>query len=110
MDYRLIPLYFIVGGTVVTLVTYFGGQAKGVLAAFTALFPSITVITLCTIYFSSGSGPAVSYVKSLVFMLPAWLIYVGTLIYLVPRWGLAPPLIIGILLYSGAGYLTMRYT
>jgi uncharacterized membrane protein (GlpM family) len=109
MDYRLLPLYFIVGGTLVTLVTYFGSQGKGLFAAFTALFPSITVITLCTVYFNSGSGPTISYAKSLVALIPAWLIYVAAVIYLLPRLGLFPPLAIGILLYAGVGYLTTRF-
>jgi len=110
MDYRLIPLYFFVGGTVVTLVTYFGSQAKGVIAAFVALFPGITVITLCTVYLNGGTENAVTYAKGLLFMIPAWLIYIGIVIYLLPRLGLVPPLVIGILLYSVAGFLTMKLT
>jgi len=55
MDLKLVPLYFFVGGTTVTLVTYFGSQAnKGALAAFIAFFPALTVITLCTIYWHEG--------------------------------------------------------
>jgi hypothetical protein len=59
MDLKLVPLYFFVGGTTVTLVTYFGSQAnKGALAAFIAFFPALTVITLCTIYWHGGSESA----------------------------------------------------
>jgi hypothetical protein len=62
MDLKLVPLYFLVGGTVVTLVTYVGSQAnKGPLAAFIAFFPALTVITLCTVYWRGGSESALSY-------------------------------------------------
>ena len=109
MDLKMVPLYFFVGGSVVTLVTYVGSQAnKGLLAAFIAFFPALTVITLCTIYWSGGSESALSYAKNLVYLLPAWLLYIGAIIYLMPRLGLWPPLVIGIILYTVASYLTVR--
>ena len=108
MDLKLVPLYFLVGGTVVTLVTYFGSHAKGTLAAFIAFFPALTVVTLCTVYWRGGSESALSYAKSMVYLLPAWLLYIGAVIYLTPRLGLWLPLIIGILLYTTASYLTVR--
>jgi uncharacterized membrane protein (GlpM family) len=108
MDFKLVPVYFLVGGTVVTLVTYFGSHAKGTLAAFIALFPAITVVTLCTVYWRGGPDSALSYAKGLVILLPAWLLYIGTVVYLLPRLGLWPPLVIGIILYTAASYLTVR--
>ena len=90
--------------------TYFGSQEKGTLAAFAALFPSITFITFCTVYFSSGTGPTVSYARGLMVMIPAWLLYIGTVMYLVPRLGLLPSLVLGVLLYVGAGYATIKLT
>jgi uncharacterized membrane protein (GlpM family) len=108
MDLKLVPLYFIVGGTIVTLVTYFGSHSRGTLAAFVALFPSITVITLCTVYWRGGSEDALSYAKSLIYLLPAWLLYIGAVVYLMPRIGLWPPLVIGVALCIAATYLTMR--
>jgi uncharacterized membrane protein (GlpM family) len=109
MDLKLVPLYFFVGGTIVTLVTYVGSQAnKGPLAAFIAFFPALTVVTLCTGYWSGGSESAMSYAKSMVYLLPAWILYIGAVIYLMPRLGLWPPLVIGIILYTVASYLTVR--
>ena len=108
MDLKLVPLYFLVGGTVVTLVTYFGSQAKGTLAAFIAFFPAITVVTLCTVYWRGGSESALSYAKSMVYLLPAWLLYIGAVIYLTPRLGLWPPLVIGTILYTAASFATMK--
>jgi uncharacterized membrane protein (GlpM family) len=110
MDYKLLPLYFVLGGTIVTLVTYLGSQGKGLLAAFVALFPALTVVTLSAIYLRSGVGPTVDYAKGLLFMVPAWLIYVAAVIFFVPRLGLAPALAIGIPLYAAASYVTIRLT
>ncbi len=109
MDLKLVPLYFFVGGTIVTLVTYVGSQAnKGPLAAFIAFFPALTVVTLCTVYWSGGSESAMSYAKSMVYLLPAWLLYIGAVVYLLPRLGLWPPLVIGTILHTVASFATMK--
>ena len=110
MDYRLLPLYFLLGGTIVTLATYFGSQAKGLLAAFVVFFPSITLLTLCTIYFSGGAESATSYAKSLIIIIPAWLVYIVTVMYLIPRLGLLLSLVIGVALYGAGALLTMWLT
>ena len=34
MDAKLLTLYFVLGGTIVTLISYFGTQGRGMLAAF----------------------------------------------------------------------------
>ena len=110
MDYKLLPLYFVLGGTIVTLVTWLGSQGKGLLAAFIALFPALTVVTLSAVYLRGGVEPTVAYAKGLLFMIPAWLLYVLTVIFLVPRLGLAAALAIGIALYAAGSLLTMRLT
>jgi len=69
-------LYFLIGGMIVSLVTYFASQAKGLLAAFIATLPIITLITFFTIYFASSQEAVISYAKGLVIMLTPWLIYI----------------------------------
>jgi len=109
MDIKLLPLYFLLGGTLVTLVSYFGAQGRGILAAFIALLPTITVITLCTIYLGSGVDAATSYFKGLLILIPvSWLPYVIAVIYLLPRLGLVPALSIGISLYLAGGFVVMK--
>ncbi len=108
MGFKITALYFLLGGTIITLVTYFGSRAESLRAAFIAFFPSISVITLCTIYASGGKEHTISYVKSMLIMTPAWLAYVAALFFLMPRLGLVPSLAIGILVYVGASLLTMR--
>jgi hypothetical protein len=109
MDAKLLSLYFVLGGTIVTLITYFGSQGKGVLAAFIGFFPSITVVTLFTIYLKSGTSATVSYFRGMLFLIPAWVLYALAMIFILPRWGIIPSVIIGICLYVGVSLLTMRF-
>jgi hypothetical protein len=71
VDLKLLVAYFVIGGLVVSVVTYFGSQGKSELAVFIAFLPSTTLITLCTIYLAGGTGAAVSYAKSMLVLLPA---------------------------------------
>ncbi|UCH50755.1 MAG: DUF3147 domain-containing protein [Chloroflexota bacterium] len=109
MDARLLALYFVLGGTIVTLVTYFGSQGKGLLAAFIALFPSITIVTLVTIYLHGDVNDTVSYFKGLLFLVPAWILYAVAMILILPRLGIVPSVLIGIVLYVAVAFVTMRF-
>ena len=109
MDAKLLSLYFVLGGAIVTLVTYFGSQGKGMLAAFIGFFPSVTIVTLLTIYFNSGVGATVSYFKGMLFLMPAWILYALAMIFILPRWGIVPSVLLGVFLYVAAALLTMRF-
>jgi uncharacterized membrane protein (GlpM family) len=109
MDAKSLSLYFVLGGTIVTLITYFGSQGKGVLAAFIGFFPSITLVTLFTIYAKSGVGATVSYFKGMLLLIPAWVLYALAMIFILPRWGIVPSVITGIVLYVGVAVLVMRF-
>jgi hypothetical protein len=108
MDVKWLSLYFFLGGTIVALVTYFGSQGKGLLSAFIAFFPSITIVTLLSIYFTSGVGATVSYLKGGLFLIPAWILYAVAMIFILPRWGLVPSILISIGLYVGVALITIR--
>ena len=108
MDVKLLSLYFLIGGTVVALATYFGHQGKGLLTAFIAIFPSITVVTLSTIYLRGGIGAAASYSKGLLALMPAWFVYIICVFFLLPRLGFVPALIISVSLYAVIGLIIMR--
>ena len=92
-------LYFLLGGTVVSLVTYLASHSRGLMAAFFANMPTITAITFLTIYLESGPAAVVPYATALVLMLFPWLIYIFSIIFLTPRLGFAAALILGILFY-----------
>jgi uncharacterized membrane protein (GlpM family) len=91
--------YFILGGTVVSLVTYIGSQGKGMLAAFVATFPTMTVLTFSLIYKTAGYTSTVNYAKGLLLMTPPWIIYVLCLIFLLPKWGFVRSLGTGVAAY-----------
>jgi uncharacterized membrane protein (GlpM family) len=110
VDPKLLALYFVIGGLVVSVVTYFGSQGKSELAVFIAFLPGTTLITLITIYLGGGTGAAVSYAKSMLILLPAWVLYVVGVIFLLPRLGLALSLVVSVVAYLGAAFLTMKLT
>ncbi len=92
-------LYFVLGGAIVTITTYFGGEKKGLLAAFFALFPFIITITLFTVYSAAGLDAVTSYVKGLIILTPIWILYLVCLMYLLPRYGFWVALASGIVIY-----------
>lgn len=108
MNIKLLALYFVVGGIIVATVTYFGSHGKGLLAAFMAFFPSVTVVTLVSIYLTGGAGATVSYFRGMLLLLPAWVLYAIAMIFMLPRWGLVPSVLAGVCLYMVAAWVTMR--
>ena len=110
MDIRALLLYFILGGTIVSAVTYFGSQARGMLAAFITFLPTISVISLCTIYSSGGTEAAVSYAKSMLVLLPPWAVYIIGVIFLLPRIGLVYSLIASIGVYLAIALIILKLT
>jgi hypothetical protein len=109
LEWWKFALYFIIGGGVVTAVTYFGARGQGLLAAFLAMIPAVTVITIITIYQAGGDSAAVGYFKGLLIVLPAWLVYVGVTMVLTPRIGLWWALPLGVTAYIGISLLIMRF-
>ncbi len=108
MDIKVLAAYFVLGGAVIASITYFGSRGQGLMAAFINNLPTITIITLTTIYLRSGAAEATSYFKNILIMLPAWLAYVTSIILLLPRVGLILSLIVGIAIYLGSAFVTAR--
>ena len=50
-------LYFVLGGTIVSVSTYLGSQGRSFLAAFASTFPAITGATFILIYLNGGNEP-----------------------------------------------------
>lgn len=98
-------LYFLIGGTIISVVTYFASHAKTMVAAFFATLPVMTLITFLTIYYEAGQKAVVPYAHGLIIMLFPWLAYIGAVIFLTPRVGVIPSLLIGIFLYLVLAYI-----
>ncbi len=98
-------IYFLIGGTMVSLITYLAGSAKGLLAAFLANLPVITLITFLTIYANAGEKVAVDYAKNLLIMVIPWFAYIFSVIFLAQRIGFIPSLALGLVSYFMLSYL-----
>jgi hypothetical protein len=95
-------LYFLLGGTIVSVSTYLGSQGKSFLAAFASTFPAITGATFILIYLNGGNEAIVSYAKNLLWFVPPWVVYVITMILGIPRIGFWPAMIGSLVLYLGS--------
>ena len=92
-------LYFILGGSLVSLSTYLGSHSKSFLAALTSTLPVISGVTFILVYLNAGSAPTVSFAKNLIWLSPPWFLYVGTMIAAVPKLGFWPAYGLAIGLY-----------
>lgn len=108
MDIKIAVLYFFLGGTVVVLTSYFGSMGKGFWAVFTAFFPAFTVVTFLFIHFSGGEKALIDYVRWLLYLTPAWVLYIFVFGYFVSRKGVYWSLVIGILVFIIASLLTRK--
>ena len=94
-------IYFLLGGTIVSVSTYLGSQGRSFLAAFASTFPAITGATFVLIYMNGGSAQLVGYAKNLLWFVPPWLVYVTAMIVGVPRLGFWPATGLSLALYMG---------
>lgn len=92
-------VYFLLGGTIVSISTYLGSQGRSFLAAFASTFPAITGATFILIYLNGGNDAIVSYAKNLLWFVPPWTVYVVSMIVGVPRFGFWPAMVGSLTLY-----------
>ena len=100
-DFVKYSIYFLLGGTIVSLSTYLGSQGRSFLAAFASTFPAITGATFVLIYLNGGNDAIVSYAKNLLWFVPPWILYVVSMIIVVPRFGFWPAMIGSLAFYLG---------
>jgi len=100
-DFVKYTVYFLLGGTIVSLSTYLGSQGKSFLAAFASTFPAITGATFVLIYLNGGNDAIVSYAKNLLWFVPPWTVYVLAMIMGIPRLGFWPAMVGSLALYMG---------
>ena len=92
-------LYFLLGGCIVCLVSYFGATKRTLLSSFIATLPCLSLVTFILIYKEGGMHASVSYGKGLILFTPAWLCYVGLAIFLLPRWEMWKALSVSVMAY-----------
>jgi hypothetical protein len=99
-------LYFIIGGTVVSLSTWAGSLGRSWLAAFVSTLPTLTVLTFILIYQNAGEAPTVPYAKNLLHFFVPWVAYVGFYILTVTRLGFWVALVGSVLVFVGVAALS----
>jgi len=77
--------YFLIGGSVITVVTYLGGSGRSLLSAFIATFPVVTLASAIFIHREAGTALTADFVRGLLLFAPAWLAYLATLLVCLPR-------------------------
>ena len=100
--------YFLIGGTVVSVVTYYASHSRTLVAAFIANLPVMTLITFLMIYREAGEAAVVPYAKGLLIMLVPWLLYIFTVVFMTPRIGVVPSLLTGLTFYLAVAYLILK--
>ena len=108
MDWKSLVLYFVLGGAVVTGITYFGSRGQGFLAALVAFVPSTTLLTLVTVYYSGGKAAALDYFRNMLYLIPAWALYSGVVVYFLPRLGLPRTIVASLAVFGVATLITKR--
>jgi hypothetical protein len=92
-------LYFILGGTITALTTYFAGMGRGTLSAFIATLPLLTALTFVLIEAEGGRDTVLEYARGLLIFTPPWLCYVATVMLGVEKLGVFRSVGLGILIY-----------
>lgn len=89
MQLKNFVFYFMLGGGIVSTVTFLGSQGKGLLAAFVATFPTMTVLTFALIHGKAGQSATLDYAKGLLFMTPPWIFLCDMSYPLIAKMGLS---------------------
>jgi uncharacterized membrane protein (GlpM family) len=100
--------YFLIGGTVVSVVTYYASHSRTLVAAFIANLPAMTLITFLMIYREAGEAAVVPYAKGLIIMLVPWLLYIFSVVFMTPRIGVVASLLAGLTFYVATPYLILK--
>lgn len=68
-------VYFLVGGTVVTMVAYIGSRFNGFLAALVASLPILFLLNVLLMYRNGGVTTSLDYVRGSLLFVPAFVCY-----------------------------------
>jgi len=93
-------LYFVAGGSIVSLVVYLAKQGHPFLSGIALVFPSVTMLSFYFIGRASGSAAVVESAKSALFAtFIVWVPYVLVIVYLTPRLGVNSALAGGVIVF-----------
>lgn len=93
-------LYFLVGGTIVSLAAYVGSRGDGMAAAFVASIPVMFITNVVLMYHTGGVNAGLTYARGALMYLPLFVGCVLLTMVLLPRIGMPWSLLAGISVYS----------
>lgn len=93
-------LYFLIGGTVVSLVAYIGARGDGMAAAFVASIPILFITNMILLYHNGGVSAGITYAKGALMYTPLFVGCVLLTMVLLPRLSMPWPVFAGISIYS----------
>jgi len=92
-------IYFLIGGTVVTVVAYIGSRSNGFLAALVASLPILFLLNVLLMYRNGGVTTSLDYVRGSLLFVPAFVCYATLTVWLLPRLGIPEALLLGLPIY-----------
>ncbi len=107
LDYAL---YFLTGGTVVSLVVWLARQGHPFLSGMALVFPGVTLVSLYFIGKNAGDEVAAASARSAIYSTFAvWLPYIATVAYFSTRWGVNRALSVGFAIFLIFGTIWIYY-
>jgi hypothetical protein len=90
-------MYFLIGGTIVSLAAYVGSRGDGMAAAFVASIPVIFITNLVLLYHNGGVSAGLTYAKGALMYVTFCVVLTMVLL---PRIGMPWSLLAGMSVYS----------
>ena len=98
-------VYFLLGGTIVSVSTYLGAQGRPYLAAFASTFPAITGATFLLLYSMAAATRSSPMQRSCSGSSRRGSSMFLAMIFIVPRLGFWPAMTLSLVLYMGCVWL-----
>lgn len=106
-------LYFIMGGTIVSLVIWLARQGHTLLSGIALVFPSVTLVSMYFIGRAAGNNAVATTARSAIYStFFVWIPYISTVAFLAPRLGVNRALVAGFLVFLvlALGWIYFNYT
>jgi uncharacterized membrane protein (GlpM family) len=101
-------LEFLIGGSVVTLISYFGSKGSGDLAAFITMFPSISTLGFYFVYRNGGNEAVMKFVQGFFLVVPSWILYIVLMYILCSRLSVIYSLVISVSSYMISSFFLSK--
>lgn len=92
--------YFLIGGTIITIITFLADIGHPLLSGTLAIMPTTTLVAMYFISQTSGDVAVVQFAKSSLYTIAiAWVPYILSIIYFAPKIGTPKALLISLAVF-----------